>query len=72
MPSSRPRGPDPELPRLAEPGRGWHCFGCGRTGGVRQLAALLTGLDLPLRGRDFLAVEAALIEVYEERLGVAV
>lgn len=48
---------------------GWFCFGCGRGGGIYQLAAFLAGLKLPLRGTDFLAVESALYEVYSEAFG---
>lgn len=42
--------------------RGWWCFGCERGGGVYQLAALLAGYRLPLRGADFIAVRNVLAD----------
>lgn len=48
--------------------RGWFCFGCERGGRIYDLAALLGGYRLPLRGADFLAVRGVLTE----HLGVAV
>lgn len=57
-PSFHAGGPDP---------RAWRCFGCDRGGGLYELAALLSGLRLPLRGEDFLAVRRVLLE----RLGGA-
>lgn len=47
--------------------RGWYCFGCGRGGRVYDLAALLAGYRLPLRGADFIAVR----DVLNQHLGVA-
>lgn len=69
LPGHRDRTPSFHV--YAEAERGWFCFGCGRGGGIYQLAALLAGLEPPLRGRDFLAVEATLRDLYAERLGVA-
>jgi hypothetical protein len=43
-----------------DPARGWFCFGCGQGGTVYELAALLAGYRLPLRGPDFLAVQSVL------------
>jgi bifunctional DNA primase/polymerase-like protein len=47
---------------------GWYCWGCNRGGGIYQLAAMIGGLPLPLRGVDFLTVQAALLDLYESRL----
>ena len=41
---------------------GWYCYGCHAGGDIFTLAALLRGLRLPLRGTDFLIVQAALRE----------
>ena len=44
----------------ADPARGWHCHGCGRGGGIYQLAAGLLGIaDGPLRGADFIRARDA-------------
>jgi DNA primase len=42
--------------------RGWYCFGCEQGGGVYQLAAILGGYPLPLRGEDFLRVRGVLLD----------
>ena len=42
--------------------RGWFCFGCERGGRVYDLAALLAGYRLPLRGSDFIAVRDVLTQ----------
>lgn len=42
--------------------RGWYCYGCGRGGRVYDLAALLGGYRLPLRGDDFIAVREVLLQ----------
>lgn len=49
---------------------GWYCYGCGVGGGIFQFAALVGGFTLPLRGAEFLKVEAALTNYYSKRLGV--
>jgi hypothetical protein len=41
---------------------GWYCYGCHTGGDIFTLAALLRGLRPPLRGTDFLIVQAALRE----------
>lgn len=52
----------PSLHCYDDPARGWACFGCGQGGRIYQLAALLGGYSLPLRGQDFLAVRDVLLE----------
>ena len=45
----------------------WFCFGCERGGRIYQLAALLAGYPLPLRGDDFRAVRRVLLaQLHEE------
>lgn len=52
--------------------RGWWCYSCRRGGGIFELAAVMMGKRLPLRGVDFLTVREALRTIYErELLGVA-
>jgi hypothetical protein len=41
----------PSLHVYREPGRGWHCFGCGRGGSIYDLAAPFSGREP--RGSDF-------------------
>jgi hypothetical protein len=69
LPDHEDRTPSFHIYSTAE--QGWFCFGCRRGGGIYQLAALLAGLSLPVRGREFLAVEAALTDIYLDLLGVA-
>jgi hypothetical protein len=52
----------PSLHVYEDPDRGWWCFGCEQGGGVYQLAALLAGYRLPLRGPDFIAVRNVLAD----------
>lgn len=40
---------------------GWYCYGCGRGGRIYDLAAILGGYRLPLRGADFIAVRGVLL-----------
>jgi len=47
---------------------GWFCFGCDRGGRIYDLAALLAGYPLPLRGADFLAVRAVLLRHFATEL----
>jgi hypothetical protein len=61
----------PSLHVYSSADRGWFCFGCQRGGGIFQLAALVGGYGLPLRGADFLRVESTLLDFYTQRLGVA-
>ena len=42
--------------------RGWYCFGCERGGTIYDLAALLAGYRLPLRGADFIALRNVLAD----------
>ena len=46
----------------AEPERGWWCFGCGRGGGIYDLAALLDGRSwgAALKGEEFRCVREML------------
>lgn len=54
---------------------GWFCFGCNQGGGIYQLAALIGGYPLPLRGADFLSVQETLLNhftaYYEQRNAAA-
>lgn len=50
-PSFHAGGPDPTA---------WRCFGCEQAGGPYELAALLAGLPLPLRGPDYITVRREL------------
>ena len=52
----------PSLHAYEDPERGWYCFGCERGGSVYDLAALLGGFPLPLRGGDFIAVRDVLLD----------
>lgn len=52
----------PSMHVYPDPDRGWWCFGCERGGGVYQLAAILGGFPLPLRGEDFIAVRDVLLD----------
>jgi len=52
----------PSLHAYPDADRGWYCFGCGRGGRVYDLAALLAGYPLPLRGADFTAVRDVLAD----------
>lgn len=45
--------------------QGWYCYGCGRGGRIYDLAALLAGYRLPLRGRDFIAVRDVLLDHFQ-------
>jgi hypothetical protein len=47
--------------------RGWFCHGCERGGTIYDLAALLAGYRLPLRGQDFLRVRGVLLDHLERR-----
>lgn len=52
----------PSLHVYEDPERGWYCYGCEQGGRVYQLAAILAGYPLPLRGADFLAVRDVLLD----------
>jgi hypothetical protein len=49
---------------------GWFCYGrdCRRGGGIYEFAAHVAGMNLPLRGADFLRVQEALLAIYERRM----
>lgn len=51
----------PSLHAYPDAERGWYCFSCERGGRVYDLAAILGGYRLPLRGADFLAVREVLL-----------
>ena len=44
----------------------WHCFGCGKGGRIYELAALLWGYEVPLRGEQFKEVHGRLVEATTE------
>ena len=52
----------PSLHAYPDADRGWYCFGCERGGSVYDLAAILGGFPLPLRGADYVAVRNVLLD----------
>jgi len=54
----------PSLHAYPHADQGWYCFGCSRGGTIYEFAAALAGLSLPLRGDDFKAVRAVLLETF--------
>lgn len=60
--------PEPSFHVYPTAEKGWYCFGCKRGGDIYSLAGLLAGYALPLRGADFLTVEATLLSFYETRV----
>ena len=52
----------PSMHVYGDAAAGWYCYGCARGGRIYDLAAILGGYRLPLRGADFIAVRNVLLD----------